>query len=562
MWTFWNQGGVLRVVLVIVITAIYLLFGHSALAKAGEVILEDTFNDTTLVDMTRTTATIDTENGVVRLPKRSLTSAIDILDHSIGYAVATSEGIKMFEYDDATEKLVQNNAFSVPTAVNATGVSIRQDNLNIWAITEDSITYFRHATGDPALELAGLSDVLAVAAFENKDKALMLQRTAGKAKITKLDASTETLQQINVFETNITDPIGISLINDSPDFVLTSATGVHFFIFDDFTRSYVEDTARRLALTNIRSISSDDIGNVIATETRVDYWMNDDALDPPQVVAIYSVGPVTEPVAVALRRNHFEYAVLDGDGNVRYYIFDEAGKKMVEDANLGISGLGLNAGYSPTEKYFSVVRESTRKYDAVFLTVDADVPMGTSIQYYVSSDGGISWKESTPGTWTAVTPGKQFAVKAILSTTNSNITPKIYDIKLTADDDFQIIIDDLLPPRDPRSKGVLPNIAERGRNYAFEVKIKKLTGNEIANVDSVSIQVPKGSAERNMIFEGGVWKYEFLVPELTQRGQWPDDGIYLVEIRAVRGTAEKTLNVELEVNGHIFRRVVIQTVNW
>lgn len=529
----------------------------------AEQVLTDSFTDTSRVDLTKTTATIDLVEHCVRLPQRSLVNALALQEDSTGYAVATSTGIKMYDYDDATHTINENNAFSSPWAIDATGVSLRQDNLNIWAISESSLAYYKFngssMSDDPSLKLSGLRDVLSVAAYKNSDSALILQRDNGTAKITKYTESFNSLVPETVFQTSIIDPIAISIVNDSPDFVLSSKDSLYYFMYDDFAGNYIEDTAKRLALSQIVvSTSSDDSGTVVSTTTDASYYMNDDA-GPPKVASVYSVGAINKPVSISLRNGQYEYAYLDEDGKINYYIYDEAAQQMVRDSSMETTGHTMNKGYAHPREYYSKVTSSSKPYDAVMLTVSQSIPANTSINWYVSSNGGTSWVPCYPGAWTAVVAGSQFAVKAILDTTDTGVTPKILAVTLTAEDDIQVI------------GTINPSPVERGRNLEISAEIIRLTSNETISVDSVEVTVPTENVAPghspttgHLTFNSGdgKWHYTFLVPEIIQSGYWPDNGSYHARLVARKGTVQKEVILSFQVQGHILRRLVVRTTSW
>ncbi|MFZ5632271.1 MAG: hypothetical protein ACOY40_05425 [Bacillota bacterium] len=401
----------------------------------AETILDDGFEDTTMVDLTKTTARVDTVNHCVLLPWQSLSSSISTLESGLGYAAASKDGITLYEYDDATGTMAVNPAYSCPWATDATGVSIRQDNLNLWAITSDSIAYYKFngvgMSNDPALKTTGLVNVLSVAAFKTKDSALLLQNDGNKAKITKYDAG-DSLNPALVFTPDITDPVSISMVNDSPDFRLFTKTSGYYFMYDDAGYRYIEDPARRITgLAGVLSASSDDTGSPVLTGNDLGYYINNDTGGASRV-DVYSPGPVNNPVAVSLKPGTYEQVFIDESGNVHWWTYDDAANRMVRNAALEISGLNLNRGYAHPRDYYSKVINTTAN-DAVLLTVVEDKPVGTSIQYFVSSDGGANFTPVTPEVWTAVPGGNRFVVRAVLDTADPVQTPKILHISLEVD---------------------------------------------------------------------------------------------------------------------------------
>ncbi|MFZ5650372.1 MAG: hypothetical protein ACOY4I_05925 [Bacillota bacterium] len=552
--------------LIIATIIVFFIFCTPAFA---EVVLDDAFNDTECVDLTRTTARVDTVNHYVLLPWQSLAGAVDVLENGFGYATASGEGIRLYELNDATGKVEINPVYSCPWAAEATGVSIRQDNLNVWAITGDSIAYYRfNGSGmadDPALKVSGLTGVLSVAAFKNSDSALLLQREGNRARVTRYEAGSG-LNPALIFQPDIADPVRVSMVNYSPDFVLFSKTAAYYFSYDEAGGTYVEDPARRITgLADVISASSDDVGSSVLTGTDLGYYMNDDSGGAARV-EVFSPGPVTGPVAVSLKTGTCEQVLLDENGNVQWWTYDDAAGRMVIDPGLGVSGLNINRGYAHPGNYFSRVITTAVTYDAVRLTVTDDRPAGTSISYSVSTDGGSAFTEISPGTWTAVPRGSRFVLRAVLDTTDPRLTPEIHRVILEADEDLVL------------EGQVIPYPAERGRNVTISARAVSLSAGARVTLDSCLVTYPLETradggpalpggqlpTEAYMVYNpgSGNWEYTFTVPEKNLDGRWPDNGVYRIRITGIKGTSQKELILNLEINGHILRRLIIRTLSW
>ncbi|MCL6479502.1 MAG: hypothetical protein K6T65_14040, partial [Peptococcaceae bacterium] len=327
-----------------------------------------------------------------------------------------------------------------------------------------------------------------------------------------------------------------------------------------------EDPARRITgLSDVVSAGSDETGNSVLTSADLGYYMNSDTGGASRV-DVYSPGPLTGPVAVSLRPGTYEQIFLDENGNVQWWTYDDARGRMVRDPSLEISGLELNKGYAHPRNYFSKAISTAITYDAARLTVTEDKPDGTSIAYYVSSDGGSTFTAVTPGTWTSMPRGSSFVVTAILDTTDPQQTPKILHVNLEVDEDM--ILEGQITP--------IP--AERGRNVTISARAVSLTSGAEVTLDSCSVSYPletkaDGSpalpdgqlpADAFMVYNPatGWWEHTFTVPDKTVSGRWPDDGVYQVRITAVKVTTEKQVTLNFEINGNILRRLIIRTTNW
>ncbi|SFH33760.1 hypothetical protein SAMN05660649_04796 [Desulfotomaculum arcticum] len=555
----------------VLLISFFILIGvitYTGTANA-DVILDDWFIDTTMVDTSKTTALVDTTNHWVQLPLQSLANAINMLDNGYGYAVASKNGVTLYEMDDASGKIAINPLYSCSWLTEATGVSMRQDNLNMWVTTADSLTYFKFngsgMSNDPALKTTGLVNVLSVASFKNKDSSLLLQNINNSAVITRYDAGSN-LNSSLTFNSGINNPVAISMVNNSPDFRLFTKDASYYFAYDDYKSNYVADPAKRVTgLSDVIAASSDDKGNSILTDTDASYYINDDSGGASKV-DVFSPGPLNKPVAVSLKPGTYEQAIIDGDGNVQWWAYDDATGKMVRDTNLEINAQALNSGYAHPRSYYSKVVDAPYTCTAAHLTVNDNIPIGTSINYYVSSDGGSTYTAITPGIWTAVPAGNRFVLKADLDTTDSQMTPKIYRVTLNCDLDFEI------------TGFIDPQPAERGSKVTILASATKLSTGQEVSLDNCTVEYPlptfengdpalpagESSTKVNMVFNNntGNWEYKFIVPDKTETGVWPDDGVYQVQITGTKSGVSKNIILNFKISGNILRRLIIRTMNF
>lgn len=398
------------------------------------IILEEYFHDYSLINAEETSAHIDTDNNWARLPEKSLSSAITILQESPGFAAATREGIKVYEYDDSADAMEYNSVYSIPWAIEATGVAIRQDNLNIWGITPNSVAYYRYngsgMSDDPNLKVLGLNNVLSVAGFHEQDSAIVLERTGdNKAKITRYDASGQ-LVASNSINTGITDPVSVSMVNQSPDFWLYTKSSAYYFIYDDLQGTYIADPSKIInGLNDVVSASSDDIGNSILTPTSIDYYMNLDGGGIAHVTA-FSPGTASGAVAVALRPGSYDQILINKSGHVRWWTYDDATDSMKRVPAYEASGFVLNEGYVTRAKYVSQEVVTIEEYSHIRIRADTNIPGNTSIEWLVSTDNGLSFIEVDQGMWTEVQPSTSYIIEGVLTTEDSTITPYIFSVLL------------------------------------------------------------------------------------------------------------------------------------
>lgn len=518
---------------------------------AAEVILDDNFTNTAMVDMAKTNAVMDTTNGYVRLPQSKMPNAIDMLKYGEGYAVTASDGVIISEYDAATGALHDNR---IDWLTNTRGLALRQDNMNLWVIGDDYAQYCQFSGGaysdDPALKSSGLTDVLSVSSVEGTDKAVVLSRTAdGKAKITRYRAGSSLTVELEK-ELDYDEPVAISVVDGTPDVVVVTRTEKHYLMFDDATKDYIEDPVRKASgYTNIVSASSNQDGTAILDNTEGKYLQYDDSGGVQQVLA-YSAGPVPGAVALSMKPGAYDQAFITDSGEVNYYMYDDNTDSMVRVADLEKTGLQLNIGYMHPKEYWSKVINTPNFYDEVKLTAGTELPAGTSIDFYVSSGGGASFIPVINGEWTTVPPGQHFVAKAILDTIDNDFTPKIINIKLEVTTlvlkDLKVLAIAFNDPTQFVPTSVFPVKVKAGAEILIEVTTEGLAENVYANFSTGANIV--FTPTNNISNEVNTWHGLFTVPVDAVEGS-----PITTTITAERNTKQKhlTANPFIVVNGKV-----------
>ena len=398
-------------------------------------LLDDDFNDLNNVDTANTTAVVDTANGWVILPTVPLSSAVDVRKEGWEYAVATRNGIEVYTYDDAAGAMVKNNALSISAETDAIGVACRDDEPSIWALTPDSLTLYKYNAGgmqtSPSQKVTGLTGVLSVSAWNGLDKAALLSKTAdNRARVEIYRDVSGTVNRVFTLDTDLLDPVALCTVPNTPDFILATKTATYYYCYDDATGNYVQHPAKKaLGLSGLKSVSARDDGSFVAVEgSDANFYMFSDS--GALKAGVLSKAGLNKPVSVSIKPGEYEYAVLTSSGEVEYWMYDGTG--MVKNSSLSKSGLSLNIGYISPGEYRSKVIVAPVNYDEVKVTADVDLPTGTGVDFYVSADGGVNFTHVANGVWTTVPAGRNFAVKAVLTTTNPAVSPKLLRIRLEA----------------------------------------------------------------------------------------------------------------------------------
>lgn len=518
-------------------------------------VFEDDFIDTLNVDMTKTTAVVDTADSSVRLPSMNTPNAVAMNKYGDGYAVVTKTGIQMYEYDDSTGSVKLNNAFSVPFITDAIGVAIRQDNVNIWAIRQDGVQYVKFngssMADDPALKITGIGQVLSVDAWENNDKAVVLLKNGNNAQLKVYNAQSGSLVNELTQNTVIQDPVAVSIVKGTADLRVATKDSIYYLMYDDATGQYVEDISKKITgLSGIVSLSSDDSTHAIISNTNAQFILDDDTGGGAPVGA-YSIGSVSGAFAISLKPGSYDQAIVTASGEVQYWRYDDATGKMVRDSSMEKTGLQLMGGYIAPKEYWSKVFSTAEDYEEVRLTVNQDIPANTSITYWVSTNGGINFTQVLPDTWTSVPIGHDFVVKAILDTTNKDITPRILYVKLEAS---TLQVKDLIVTAIAQNKAgqtlptsIFPVEAKAGADVIFEVTTEGFAESVWADFTTGAsvVLTPKQPITENI----NVWWGSFVVPVDAV-----DPSSIGVTLTAQRGVKQKhlTVNPFINVRGKIY----------
>lgn len=433
-----------------------LLFGH--LARAAP-ILNDTFinsNNVSYSNPNMTTASVNTNpsGGYVSLSQTPMPNAIALKQGEYQYSIATSTGISTYSYNDATGAMALNPALSVSLSGSSdpTGIAVQQNDPNVWAITNNSLTLYAFngsgMTTSPDLQATGLNNLISVTSWSQSgsDVSAVLSQSG---QVSTFSTGVNGVTPGITFSTGISDPMAVSVLAGTPNLVVAGKNGLYYYDYNDATGNYVQNTTQTVSgLSGVLSASAQQSGTATLTNSSVNYYMENDAGGTPQSVAALSVSPISSPVGFSIKPGTYDYAILGQDGDVKYYTFNDATQTETENQTLEVSGLTLSSslGYEHPEDYYSVTLNTSGNYDTAFLTINygTGLPSGTSVQWYVSSDGGNTWTAANLGsgdnTMVFVPPGDQFVVHGILNTTVSTSTPKVYGVTLAVDSISGLVI--------------------------------------------------------------------------------------------------------------------------
>lgn len=533
--------------------------------QAGAVtILSEDFTDTTKVNLTQTSAAVITsDGGYVRLKSYPRPNAI-ALNQFGDYVAPTQDGLKFFTYDEATGTVTEDASFSVPTVTDAQLVAMPPDASMIWALRPDGMhcyTYDEAIGGmseDLNLTILGLADVLSVTVLDNNSLAV-LRKSGTNGVIDIYQMADGVITQAMQLDTAITNPASIACVPGTgamPEIVYSTDSSMYFYSYDESTDLYSADLSRTITgFTGLISTSANAEGVAAlvplapGTEAQI-YNFTEGA---PAKVDAFSAGALPQnALAISMNPESYSYGVVTENGDIQYWQYDEATDSMLRDSSMELTGLRLSGSkYMHPGNYQSIsIDTGVIDYEDVRLTPTEDKPVGTSIDYYVSSDGGGTFYDVQPNIWTSLPAGHSYVVKATMDTTNDSITPKILSISLEVS---TLLVRDLTVTAVARSEAwqifpttVLPVEVKAGADVIFEVTTEGYA-ESVAATMSTGANIVMNNRQPTSDNQN-TWWGSFLVPVDAV-----DPSSLAVTIVAQKGLKQKTLTVNpfISVRGKV-----------
>lgn len=507
-----------KLLFIVVLVFFVVLLPVSALA---EVILDDSFTDLTGVDTTRTTAKVDTSAGEVRLPYKPKPSAIAAMSDGIGYGVVVSGGVEVYQYDGSNMIL---NTVLTKTIPGAKGIAFTPDGSGYWALTETELRFYGPSGYDATKSVSGLTNTLAVSVWLDEAVPVVLSRSASGTGVITTYMPTGAGLLANPalsFDTLITKPVSISVIPETRDILYATETKVYNYCFlgDQYFRNPSMETG-----------GLEEIQGVAALDGEAYVLIDQDSSPGYSYVggilgedAALTVGPVELPMAVANIPGTRDRLIYTRNGEVQYWQY--TGADSVRNPNLEVSGLEAGGRYETPKEYQSKTVVTAQNYTDVRLTVDQTLPAGTLINYFVNSDGGATWTAVIPGNWVTIPEGNKFAVRATLSTTDPNVTPKILRVilEVTALEITKVEGTNItLPlPAQPIPTTSFPIFARAGTEVTFEITTRGMADAVAVTISSgdVIIPVPQNPITNDI----NIWRGAYVIP-LKIGGDYVEDG--------------------------------------
>lgn len=505
--------------LLVLISIIYVFSVHTF----ADVLFEDTFDNTSKVDISNTTALVDTAKGEVTLPRNKLPNAVTFTNSQGEFALIDNDQINFYDYDPSSNTMKKNDLLNISDITNPVGIAMGE-NYSIWAITKNEIRRYDFTGSgmslNPYLSVTGLTDIFSVSSNPVDGTVTVLSENSNKKGIvttfkTTAEGKLQEVPQLS-FSTNLDNPLSLSMTKDTNDIAVSNDKGIYYYSFDASAGKYVENTVMTTVTGNPTvsvAVQSSGDGYVALNEVGADYYMYDVNVSQMSRVPMLSASNPKYSYAIALNQNSYDYALLDEDGNLQYWTYDNGTNKMVRNSSLELTGISIKKRYDSPKEYMSVLINSSNKYDAIRITSNEDPSIGGSIKWSVSIDGGTTWNDVVNGSMAKIPDSNSFVIKAVLEMAD-NINqppPKIYNVKLEGlsfgTQNVQCIAitenaaDQILPTT------TFPVKAKKGSQVVFTVDTYGFTENVTVQIDGkpdVTMKPEKPTTEEFNTWTGSI----------------------------------------------------------
>lgn len=525
-----------------------------ALPARAATVFEDSFDDRSKV-APETTAEVDTENGLVRLPRRSLPGAMDFWGNDEGVVVADSRGIHF--YVPGTSWQLEEVAPYFYPVQDAVGVIAVPGTKAVFAWTEKELFRLDYdgvgMSRNPLFDVTGYNQILSVAVLNDGDSVAVLAKEGTGKRLDLYTMENGTFRM--AFSMDVAgDPVAVARAGGPMDVLVGQSSSVELLMWTG--SELVPVPERESTAVELRAVRGQGEDRIVLSKDRVEWQMLTE--DGYVIAEVLSQSLPSRGIALAVSNERYMYMVADEEGTVRTYRFD--GTQMLEDPMWRLTELQFRQVYLYPRIYQSVVIDGGEDTNLARLTVQENHDPGGSVKYELSNDGGATWVTVTPGEW--VDMGKldhRWVVRAELTTTKDTDTPRILHVKLEATrieiKNLQVVDAAVPAPGTSYPTSSFPLDVLAGSEITFTVETRGLIDRVVASFSDGTVveMVPEGPAGEDL----NRWVGRYTVPVGT-----PRDTFISVTITASNRFGQKTLVQDpfLRVAGGVFQMADLRLV--
>ncbi|NSW84001.1 MAG: hypothetical protein HPY90_12150 [Syntrophothermus sp.] len=411
----------------------------------------------TVIDTAKTSAVVDTANSEIRLPRAAPKSADFEKNDGYDYLVLTPTELKRFSWTGSAT--TENTVIKISGLSNPVAAVSSSPYPDAVVATPTGITHysFTGSSMAPAWSVTGLSGVVSIGSRE-QDIAVLAN---GQIRYYGFSGSGSIEIPTLSITSGLTNPIDFALNQFSYDCVVLEGDQLKYFNFTGSGLTH-NPALSITGLTAPKSVCWGTEGNItiIDGSQAKTYLLAGNSFVYTSALSVTS--GLSAPSCVAVRPGSYDLLIVDGD-QVKYYQWD--GAQMVYNASLSqtVAGLQNLGSYAPQAAVVSLPKNPGTNTSSVRVRAYHVLPAGTSVTWYLSTDGGTTWtaswrvsglsggttrleatydngstwteisggaamaapNQNTVQLWATLPSGNQICWKAVLATTDTSVTPKI-----------------------------------------------------------------------------------------------------------------------------------------
>ena len=388
-------------------------------SSLAEEIFRDTFDNANNID---SSSTVKQENGYLTIDSVYYPNAIAVSDESTEYAVINNGKIEIYNMGETNAKLVNTiddkNIVSSPI-----GITYANDGRSIWVLNEDNLVKYDLDNENAVSKITGLNEVVGITSSKGYETVSIVDSNKNLTGYKELIEGG--ISQVPALSfSGINNPLAISSVGSTEDIIMLNDKELVYYEFDD--KDYEFNSVLNISMGNTAiSVAATEEGFVVLNKSGVDYYSINE--ENAEKKTIYSVSGIPDGVGISLKQDEYEYAIIDEDGNVKYYQYD--GSQMKENEKLSTEGIQIPRKLILPAIYISDEITTEGVYNQVTLSVSEMVDENSNVTWWIDSGGGF--EQVSVDTPTKIEEGNSFVIKAQLTVKDKSGTlPKINSVVL------------------------------------------------------------------------------------------------------------------------------------
>lgn len=412
--------------------------------QAAVYYIDDEFDNLSQVDMSFTTAGIDTENGWVTLARKNAQGAVGLYEDSCDITIINGKKVETYSFNGSS--MIKNEALSINCGL-IDPISISTRSWGEYVVLDQGDKRMKYYNYDGLsmvennfLSIGGFSQPLDVAVQKDNPDLAVLYFDGASYYVGwySFDGTGMILNEGLSLEIGpVARPVSLGIQGANYAFAVVDKANNEIRYYSLNGGIVGENPLLSIIgpdrFTDPKSISTSgsEISYAVVDNNNVEtYQFNGSYMEQNSVL---SVTNLNKPLAVALKPGSYDFAVLCHDDYdnpiVNYYAFNGTVMEKIEE--LTITGIE-DFAYGNDQVLSGKAIFSNHTVLGLKLQADVELPAGTNISWEVTVDGGITWSPITNNGPAVrfIEGGNLPNYRAFLHTNNPHLTPKILSVKL------------------------------------------------------------------------------------------------------------------------------------